>query len=216
MNGYGHLTPPSPRPKARFMNLASTLKWAQMVLWQLSHPHSEARREISAARMNEKLGWLRTFRDDIRNWSECQAVVSASVTFINQQGLFRGAADQLSAQLESLRKCDSSRAIADRLLEFVRLSEQKLADHQRLPLSTEILESSFGLFKQLERQHSKGGFTSLLAAFGALLKPATPESIRRDFARISVKQMRTWVTTNLKTTLASKRQTAYAEFATTA
>jgi len=209
----GHLTPPSPRPKARFMNLASTLKWAQMVLWQLSHPHSEARREISVARMNEKLGWLRTFRDDIRNWSECQAVVSASVTFINQQGLFRGAADQLSAQLESLRKCNGSRAIADRLLEFVRQSEQKLADHQRLPLSTEILESSFGLFKQLERQHSKGGFTSLLAAFGALLKPATPESVRRDFARISVKQMRTWVTTNLKTTLASKRQTAYAEFA---
>ena len=95
----------------------------------------------------------------------------------------------------------------------LRQSEEKLAEGQRLPLSTEILESSFGLFKQLERQHSKGGFTSLLAAFGALLKPATPESIRRDFARVSVKQMRTWVTDNLKTTLASKRQTAYAEFA---
>lgn len=208
-----HLTPPSPRPKARFMNLAPTLKWALMVLWQLSHPHSEARREVSAARMNEKLGWLRTFRDDIRIWSACQAVVSASVTFINQQGLYRGAADQLSAQLESLRTCDASRTIADRLSEFVRQSEQQLADHDRLPLSTEILESTFGLFKQLERQHSKGGFTSLLAAFGALLKPATPESIRRDFARVSTRQMRTWVTTNLNTTLASKRQTAYAEFA---
>ena len=34
-----------------------------------------------------------------------------------------------------------------------------------MPLSTEILESSFGLYKQLERQHSKGGFTTLLAAF---------------------------------------------------
>ncbi len=80
-------------------------------------------------------------------------------------------------------------------------------------MSTEILESSFGLFKQLERQHSKGGFTSLVAALGALLKPATPQTIRRDFARVSVKQMRAWVTQNLKTTLASKRQTAYAEFA---
>ena len=82
-------------------------------------------------------------------------------------------------------------------------------------MSTEILESSFGLFKQLERQHNKGVFTSLLAAFGALLKPAIPESIHRDFARVSVQHMRTWVTNNLKTTLASKRQTAYAE-ATTA
>lgn len=209
----GHLTPPSPRPKARFMNLAATLTWAQMVLWQLGHPHSKARHEITVARMTEKLGWLRTFREDIPRWNECQAVVSASVTFINQQGLFRGAADRLAAELKSLPTCDDSQAVSDRLLEFVRQSEEKLGEGQRLPLSTEILESSFGLFKQLERQHSKGGFTSLLAAFGALLKPATPESIRCDFARVSVKQMRTWVTTNLKTTLASKRQTAYTEFA---
>lgn len=212
----GHLTPPSPRPKARFMNLAAILRWAQMVLWQLGHPHSKARCEITVARMSDKLGWLREFRDEISRWSACQAVVSASVTFINEQGLFRGAANQLAAELKSLSNCDDSRTVADRLLAFVRQSEEKLAEGQRLPLSTEILESSFGLFKQLERQHSKGGFTSLLAAFGALLKPAMPESIRRDFARVSVKQMRTWVTDNLKTTLASKRQTAYAEFATAA
>lgn len=57
-----------------------------------------------------------------------------------------------------------------------------------------------------------GGFTSLLASFGAPLNPATPESIRTDFARVSMKQMRTWVSQNLATSFASKRQTAYAEF----
>jgi hypothetical protein len=209
----GHLTPPSPRPKARFMNLAATLTWAGMALWQLAHPHSKARREITVARMEDKLGWLTTFQEDIPRWMACQAVVSASITFVNEQGLFRGAADRLGAELASLQACDDSRAVSDQLITFVRQSEMKLAEGQRLPLSTEILESSFGLFKQLERQHSKGGFTSLLAAFGALLKPATPESIRRDFARVSVKQLRAWVAKNLKTTLASKRQTAYAEFA---
>jgi hypothetical protein len=98
------------------------------------------------------------------------------------------------------------------LLRFVRQSESQLAKGQRLPLSTEILESSFGLFKQLERQHSKGGFTSLLAAYGCLLHASTPESIRRDFAQVSVKDMRAWVSAKLGQTLASKRQTAYQEF----
>ena len=46
-----HLTPPGKKPKARFMNLAATLKWATMVLWHLSHPHSNARREMTTARM---------------------------------------------------------------------------------------------------------------------------------------------------------------------
>lgn len=208
-----HLTPPSPKPKSRFMNLAATLKWAEMALWQLANPRSKGRRGITAQRMNDKLGWLRKFRDDIRCWNACQNVVSESITFINEQGLFKGAADQLSDCMEPLRRDETSSKVADRLLDFIRQSESKLDEGQRLPMSTEILESSFGLFKQLERQHSKGGFTSLLAAFGSLLRPSTPETIRRDFAQVSVKQMRSWVTKNLGKTLASKRQTAYQEFA---
>lgn len=210
-----HFTPPTPKPKARFMNLAATLRWGEMVLWQLDHPQSAARRGIATARMTEKLGWLRGFRADVERWSACQEVVSASITFINEQGLSLGAADRLAEKLKSLPACNDSREVARRLVDYVRQCEGKLAEGQRLPLSTEILESSFGLFKQLERQHSKGGFTSLLAAFAALLKPATPKSVRRDFARVSVKQMRSWVSENLKTTLASKRKTAYTEFAAT-
>ncbi len=211
-----HLTPVSPKPKARFMNLSATLKWASMVLWHLAHPHSAARQEITTSRMNDKLGWLRKYRDDILRWSRCQDVVSMSVTFVNEQGLFRGATDQLAELLTSLKMCDASRTVADRLLEFLLDHEHKLTDGQRLPLSTEILESCFGLYKQLERQHSKGGFTSLLSSFGALLQPATPESIREGFARVSVKQMQRWVRDNLGTTVASKRQTAYAEHKTAA
>ena len=208
-----HLTPLSPKPKSRFMNLTATLKWARLVLWQLANPRSKGRRGITAKRMNEKLGWLRKYRNDIRCWSDCQSVVSEAATFINEQGLFKGAADQLSDQIEGLRTDATNREVADRLLDFIRQGESKLAEGQRLPMSTEILESSFGLFKQLERQHSKGGFTSLLAAFGALLSPSTPETIRRDFTRVSVKKMRSWVSENLGETLASKRQAAYKEFA---
>lgn len=218
----GHFTPPSLRPKARFMNLAPLLTWAAMMLWQLNHPQAKARREITAERLQEKLGWLKTMEPQIANWNACQAVVSTAVTFVNEQGLSSGSADELAIQLQALVIGDDSQAVATQLVAFVRCSEQKftavkandakLNSISRLPLSTEILESAFGLYKQLERQHSRGGFTSLLAAFGAMLKPATPESICRGFARVSVKQMRTWVTRNLKSTLGSKRRTAYTEF----
>jgi hypothetical protein len=137
--------------------------------------------------------------------------VSLSVTFVNEQGLFCGAADQLSRRFRSLELCGASQTVADGLLEFLRDHELKLQDGHRLPMSPEILESCFGLFKQLERQHSKGGFTSLLASFEALLQPATPESVQDAFGRVSVKQMRTWVSDNLGTTVPSKRKTAYAE-----
>ncbi len=37
-------------------------------------------------------------------------------------------------------------------------------------MSTEILESSFSLYKQLEKQHSKSGFTSLLLTFPTMAR----------------------------------------------
>lgn len=142
----------------------------------------------------------------------------ASSKFINEQGVFPGAARQLRDYLRTVRNDPESKSTAASrqviacLLRFLRPSEAKLTEGQRLPMSTEILESSFGLFKQLERQHSKGGFTSLLAAYGCLLHPTTPEKIRRDFAQISVKDMQHWVSEKLGKTLASKRQTAYQEY----
>ena len=41
-------TPPSPKPKARFMNLAAMLLWSVMLLWHLSYFRSESRRGITA------------------------------------------------------------------------------------------------------------------------------------------------------------------------
>ncbi len=210
-----HLRPPSSRPKSRFMNLATILHWAALIMWLLDHPEAKGRAGITDERFTEKLGWVREFSEEIAIWNECQDVVSAGVTFMNEQGLFRGATEALR---ESMGEPSSSMArdVKQRLLEFTQESEKLLSDGQRLPISTEILESSFGLYKQLERQHSRGGFTSLLAAFGSLLRPVTAETVKRDLARTSVKQMRAWVTKNLGSTLTSKRQTAYKEFANAA
>jgi len=207
-----HLTPPSQKIKARFMNLAATLDWAAMVLWLLDRSEAKARDALAPQRLEEKLGWLRSFAAELAEWRECQQVVNAGVTFINEQGLFHGAGTQLRVAIGTNLKHATSQQLARRLVEFVTASEGQLKEGERLPMSTEILESTFGLYKQLERQHSKGGFTSLLAGFGALLKPATDESIRRAFSTVLVKDVRQWTRQNLGATLTSKRLATYREF----
>ena len=207
-----HLTPPSTKPKARFMNMKATLHWAASVLWLLEHPEAKSHQWMTAERLENKLGWMRSFAGDLAVWRECEEVIEKGVTFINKQGLFRGAADQLRRSLGSDLSHAASRQLADRLIDFVAESERYLKEGERLPMSTEILESSFGLYKQLERQHSKGGFTSLLASFGALLKPQTPETIYRAFSMVSVQNVKQWVEKNLGTTLTSKRRATYNEF----
>ncbi len=207
-----HLTPPGQKPKARFMNLASTLDWATVVLWLLDHPEAKARELVTPGRLEEKLGWLRSFAAELAEWRECQQVVNAGVTFINECGLFRGAGAQLRAAMGVNLAHAASQQLAQRLADLVTTAESQLKEGERLPMSTEILESTFALYKQLERQHSKGGFTSLLAGFGALLKAVTDETLRRAFSAVSVKEVQQWIRENLGTTLPSKRLALYNQF----
>lgn len=206
-----HLTPPSPKQKARFMNLAPTIRWMTMVVWLLRNPDATAREGISDERMRDKLGWVEQYADDIVAWQECQDVVSASLTFINEQYLFKGATDGLRSVIGDSLKHDKSKELAKRLIDFVHDAEQQLRPGERLPMSTEILESTFGLYKQLERQHSKSGFTSLLACLPALLKPNTPEGVTEAFGRVSAKDVKAWVKKHFGSTVASRRQAAYTE-----
>lgn len=208
----GHLVPRSLKQKARFMNLGPVLEWATMILWLLDYPEAEARRPMTAERLEEKLGWLRSFADDISRWHECQQVIDRGLEFINTQGLFRGAAARLRALMEVDLVHAASKHMVDRLVGFVAGEEAKLKEGERLPMSTEILESSFGLYKQLEGQHSKGGFTGLLAAFGALLCKPSKAMIRQAFATVSTKDVRRWCRENLGATLASKRNALYREY----
>lgn len=128
----------------------------------------------------------------------------------------RGCYKQLKKEFGRLTLCPTSRKVRDSTLEFIRASEKQLKslkmDGLRISPSTEVLESVFGRYKQLERQHSHGGFTSLLATFPTLLRPTTAEDIEKSFARISTKDMRAWVQENLGTTLHSKKNQAYAEY----
>ena len=205
-----HLAPLTPKQKARFMNLAATLNWATMVLWVLEHPQAQSRQGLTPERLEQKLGWLREFADNLAVWNECQLVVSKSVTFINEQALSQGASAALRDELGELIHT-TSRNLAERLIGFVKEAEELLQPGERLPMSTEILESSFGLYKQLERQHSRGGFTSLLAAYAALLRPATPASVKEAFRRVSTKDVKQWVADHFGPTLTSKRRAAYVE-----
>jgi hypothetical protein len=209
-----HFTPPSQKPKARFMNLGATLRWCEMVLWQLDHTDSKAREGIAVERMDAKLGWLREYRQEIAQWRRIEGVISQSLHFINTQGLYRGASIALRLQLEGFRQesdgqCERSDQMAETLIEFVSISESHLAEGERGWLSTEILESAFGLYKTLEGQHSKGGFTSLLASFGCLMQDCSAGDVRESFRRTTVANVKDWVTEHLKKTLASKKSSAY-------
>lgn len=206
-----HLTPPGLKTKARFMNLGTLLKWGQTVLWLLDHPETKSRQGLSASRLESKLGWLHEFVTDLAAWNECQHVIQRGLEFVNKQAVSAGASDRLRVHLMADLKHAVSRDMAERLIAFVEAAESQVKEGERLPLSTEILESSFARYKQLEGQHAKGGFTSLVAAFAGLLLNPTPSTIKAKFSWVSTRHVKQWLDENLDQTVTSKRVATYRE-----
>lgn len=209
----GFLTPPAPKPKARFMNLAATLRWAANVLAVLARPPQVVRERVRPERLREKLGWLKEFASELNEWSEWQEIVNVVVAFVNRQGIDRNAAKTLRRALPKITH-SSARALTEDLLAFVAEQAQRTKPGERFPGSTEVLESCFGRFKQLEKQQARGGFTSLLLGFGALMTETTTDAVRQALDHTATKDIFAWCKQHLGTTVFSQRKLAFTACAT--
>jgi hypothetical protein len=204
------LVPPGPRPKARFMNLAIVLQWASKVLAIVQAPAAPVQALVSPERLEAKLGWLREFAGDLAEWSEWQAIVDTVVVFVNRNGVYRGVAGDLWPELPRHPLYASSASLTKELMAFVVAQSRQTGPGERFPASTEVLESAFGRFKQLEKQQARGGLTSLLLGFGTFFAEITTKVVRNAMEHNRTKDIYEWCKEHMGMTVFSKRKLAYA------
>lgn len=209
-------TPPTLRSKSRFMNIGALFSWATMVLYHLNTPSSSAREGIADERMKQKLGWLLGYASDLEKWNQCQEVIDCSLSVVNLQGLSAKTCELVEQSLNQnnpnwrTENCSATR-IAVQLIDWIKQSSDKLKDDERAWLSTEILESLFGKFKQVEQQQSKGGFTRVIAVIPTLCVKATKQIVRKAFQAVNSPQTLKWLNDSLGKTLNARRNAAYQE-----
>lgn len=206
----GPLTPSASKPKARFMNLEEQLDWAGRVLCLLDGAPGTVPSWTTVERLEAKLGWLRGFRVDWAQWRQWQELVDEAVEVVGREGLHADTAAEVSRSLLAVANGSESHRLAEELLGFVREQAALVKPGERLPGSTDVLESCFGRFKALEKDHAKGGFTSLLLAFGSLFVEATLENVFGALRAVPTLWVKEWCSTHLGQTFQSKRITAWA------
>jgi hypothetical protein len=206
----GGLSPLGPKPKARFMNLDGQLSWAQKALALLDAAPASLPSWATPERLDEKLGWLREFRDDLAQWQEWQAIVDTTVRLVGREGHHANTARILINELRPVALTGEGLRLAAELVKFVKGEARKARPGERLPGSTEVLESCFGRFKNLEKDQAKGGFTSLLLGFGTLFAEVTIEKVLEAMKRATTSGIKAWCAQNLGKTLFSQRKEAFA------
>jgi hypothetical protein len=185
-----------------------------MALGVLDNPQAPESGVQDVGKLEERLGWLREYRDQIESWKRCCEIIDWSLEWINTQGIESNSGPLLDQRLNELRdhRCELSDRMQEQLVEFVTTSASQLKAGERCWLSSESLESTFGLFKRREGQQSRSGFTGLLASLPTLLRSWTAAEVRSALRRTGMKAMTDWVRENVGMTLWAKRAQAFKHF----
>jgi hypothetical protein len=205
------LSPPSQRSKARFMNVGGLVNWGIKTLALVDDPSGLESLKIAADRLQAKLGWLAEFRAELAAWSACQEVIEATLEFIRCHGVSAWAGRELSAALPAAT--GEAGALRAELIGFVTDESAKVRPGERLPGTTEVVESCFGKLKALEDGQSKSGFTGLVLSLGAMVSTWTAETIAEALERCRVSDVLDWCRRMLGQSVQSQRKQAYGSLA---
>ena len=193
------------------MNLEGLVDWGIQTLALVDDPSPLQGLGISAERVRAKLGWLEEYRGELTAWSACLAVIERTLDFVRCQGLSMRAGRELSAVLPAAS--GSAGVLREQLLAFVTDESAKVRPGERLPGTTEVLESCFGKLKSLEEDQSKSGFTGLVLSLGAMVSKRTAASLGEALDRCRVRDVLDWCKAKLGMSVQSQRKQAYGRLA---
>ena len=207
------LAPPSSRTKARYMNVDSLVAWGKQMLRLLDQPAAQRPPGFDDARVEVKLGWLRTFRHPLDEWAALFQVVLTVESTVRRQGLCCATQAQLQKCLDGLAQTAWSQRIATELLTFVAQEAAKAKSGERLVGSSEVIESVLGKQKRIEHEQVGSGFTGLVLTLCALVSTTTQAVVQQALEAVPTKHVMAWCKKNLGPSVQAQRTAVLASSA---
>ena len=196
--------PPSPRAKARYMNVDSLIKWAadMLVLLDLgvSHPG------LDIEELRKYLGWLSSYRDYVDYWNRLISIGVVARYVVRMEGIHINIVDSFEQAISSVKMGMRELEFADQLTAYLLGQSKGMKGGEYYIGSTEALESLFGKIKYMEREQRAFGFTSLLLAAMASVGPIDEKTIAEAMAAVRISDIDEWSAKEIGQSVQSQRR----------
>ncbi len=203
-----HLTPPNQRSKCRFLNIEGLVGWAVNALSVLRGSNQTDR-----LLLEEYCGWLLSYQDLIERLRQFTVIGSHVRQYVRKHGLSRNSGKEVRFLLEEVSQffpfdCSACQFMG-KIMDFFDEQSKVVPEGETWVGSSEIIESVFGKLKNLEGDHSKGGFTSLVLGAAACVGQTDIGVVRAAMEQVSDSDVGNWTQKQLGTTLLAQRRRAF-------
>jgi hypothetical protein len=203
------LSPPNQRTKSRYMNVDILINWGLKILAFLDEQQTEASNKFDHDQLFGKLGWIMTFREELKEWEELLQIISTTESFVRKNGLYSDCHLELKDLMALMANTERNKIVREQLLTFVLEESLKAKPDERLLGSSEVIESVFGKLKRLERDQAKSGFTGLLLSIAAMVSTTTKEVVEEALKTVRTKEIYAWCKNNIGQSVQSMRKEAF-------
>lgn len=203
LSKVAHLVPPNQRIICRFMNLMPLFVWGDKTL-----------RLIEEGKLQdyelEKVSFLTDYK-----------------AFINDTLLILNALNDIQKRLKTehfsqiqINKCllelanltsEKGIVIAEKLTDYFKITMAKLEQKQEFVCSSDIIESSFGKYKEVVKANKSIGVSDICLSISCLTNTGDLQTLKKSLESIKMKDIEKWKNENIGESLFKKRNVLYNE-----
>lgn len=206
------LSPPNQRTKSRYMNVDILIQWGLNILAFLDKQQIETSKKFDHEQLEEKLGWITMFYEQIKEWDELLQIITITESFVRKNGLYSDCHLELKYLMAFMAHTERAQKVREQLLVFVAEESLKAKLDERLLGSSEVIESVFGKLKRLEHDQAKSGFTSLLLSIAAMVSTTTKDVVEKALKTVPNKEILDWCKKNIGQSVQSMRKEVFASY----
>jgi hypothetical protein len=198
------LLPPSPRTKARYMNVDSLIEWALDML--LLFDNTDSLPEMEMKELQKYLGWLQGYREDVVYWNRLVSIGLVARELVREEGIHIHIADTFEQRISNINMGFRELQFANELVIFLLGQSRVLKPGERFVGSSEVLESLFGKIKYMEYEQTAFGFTSLVLAAIAHVGSPDDEIIKKAITDVKMSNIDEWTEREIGRSVQSQRR----------
>ena len=197
-----HLIPPNQRSKSRFLNLDIVGKWGMSAILALDKnklPLAEA----------EQLQWVKDQESFIIEMNNIISVQEKISILLKNEGLSKKTKAKCFALLKNFKK-GKLKQFKEYMITYLKENEKQInRKSKKLVCCSDVIESTFGKYKNELSKNPMSGITDLALIISALTVDLTIETVNQAIDNCTVNTIEKWKKENLCNSLLAKRRAVF-------
>jgi len=201
LSKVGHIVPPNQRSHSRFMNLKPISDWGMAVLSFLEkYDKTEYFEEEKAA-----LKWVEDYRHHIQELAHLNKKINEIQQLLKSEGICKETIGICKEKMKDF-KAPGLQRFRNKLNEYFDQTKNSLPVYEKILCSSDIIESTFGKYKNYMQGNPMIGITDLSLSIGAFTGNLEKEEVKQACEENAIKNVQAWSKNNIAKTAFSKRK----------